>query len=162
MSWKLLDELQDYGGHISGHARNALVTIALAAHHETDPAHEGGKLRRAGAQRLPARQCFLTEGELMRGMGLERPAILDREGAQERHPTEYAKAMKQLEANRKKKRRALAELEKEFGLPVRVRSGRHVAFRGRASTFAFPTVAQLEASRRQVEWRTYMSPIEGR
>lgn len=151
MSWKLLDELQDYGGHISGHARNALVAIALASHHETDPAHEGGKLRRAGAQRLPARQCFLTEGELMRGMGLERPAILDLEGAQERHPREYAKAAKRWKANQQAKRRALTQLEKEFGLPVRVRNGLQVAYRGRASTFAFPTVAQLQASRKKVK-----------
>lgn len=151
MSWRLIDELQDYGGHISGHARSALTAIALAAHHESDRAHEGGKLRQAGTQRLPARQCFLTEEQLLRGMGLERPAILDLEGAQERHPMEYAKAARRWKANQQAKRRALAELEKEFGLPVRVRKGPHVAFRGRATTFAFPTVAQLQASRKKVE-----------
>ena len=151
MSWRLIDELHANAGHIAGHARSALVAIALAAHHETDPAHEGGKLRKAGTQRLPARQCFLTEAELMRGMGLERPAILDREGAQERHPAEYAKAARRWKANQQAKRRALAELEKEFGLPVRVHKGPHVAFRGRATTFAFPTVAQLQASKKKVK-----------
>lgn len=161
MSWRLTEEVYAHAPHVSGHERNILLAIARAAHHEDDPAHSGGKLRKAGREWLAPRTCFLAERELLHAMGLERPAILDQANAQHDHPEAYAQALKRWNACRVAKQRALRRLEQDYGLQARTKRGGQVARKGRATVFRVPTIAELEASRERFSKRYACVALKG-
>lgn len=148
MSSRLIQEVREHAGHICGIERTLLLEVAWRGYHEDDPEHKGGMPRQAGNQLLPPRHVFITERELMKQIGMERPAILDEPDAEAFHPTEYMRATKEWRANQRNKQNALDRLKDQYGLELRVPHANGLAaFKGRASVFRVPTVAELRESK---------------